>query len=125
MPNIRIRTFIGAAAAAVLFAIIASCGGGGGGGDPAPAAAAPLPTGTGRGAVIVNTSTMEITGGFTFSGLTGAATMAHIHEAAAGVAGPIIIGLTLSADGTTATVPVGTLVTAAQLASLQAGNFYF
>src|SRR5260221_10558251 len=37
-------------------------------------------TGTGRGAVVVNPTTMEITGGVTFSGLTGNPTLAHIHR---------------------------------------------
>jgi hypothetical protein len=142
MPNIRIRAFIGAAAAAVLFAIIASCGGGGGGGDPAPAPT-PTPTpiiirsavlagglevppvatsATGSGAVIVTRSTRAITGGVHFAGLT--PTAAHIHQGATGVDGGIIITLVISPDGT-ATVPPNSVLSEAQLAALEAGNLYF
>lgn len=146
MPNIRIRTLVGTAAAAVLFAVIASCGGGGGGGDPAPTPTpTPTPTpapiiirsatltgaqetpavttgATGSGAVIVTRSTREIIGGVNFSGLT--PTAAHIHMAAAGVAGDIIITLVVSPDGT-ATVPPGSVLSDAQIAALEAGNLYF
>ena len=51
-------------------------------------------TATGRAAVIVNTTTMEITGGVSFSGLS--ATDAHIHLGSVGVPGGVIIGLTIS-----------------------------
>ena len=60
-------------------------------------------------------------GGVSFSGIT--ATNAHIHQAAVGVSGGIIVGLTL--NGNTATVPTGTVLTEAQFQALQAGNLYF
>jgi hypothetical protein len=76
--------------------------------------------------VVVNTTTMEITGGVTFSGLTGAPSLAHIHTGAVGVAGPADVAtLVLASDGMTATIPAGTTLTGAQLAALQAGNLYF
>lgn len=126
---------------------IVSCGGGGGGGGgstaPPPVTpatvvrsasltfaqeypAAPVPsTATGRGAVVVNPTTLEITGGITFTGLTGAPTASHIHQAAAGVAGGVIIPLNLSSDNTTATISAGTILTAAQNTALLAGELYF
>jgi len=50
------------------------------------------------------------------------ATMAHIHEAAAGKNGPPIITLTKTADGFA--VPAGAKLTDAQYASYMAGNLY-
>ncbi|MFZ2652216.1 MAG: CHRD domain-containing protein [Burkholderiaceae bacterium] len=83
---------------------------------------------TGRGAVVVNPTTLEITGGMTFSGLTPSAGGHHIHQAPAGNPtgnGPVIIGFTLAPDGLTAIVPAGTVLTAGQYASLLAGELYF
>lgn len=83
---------------------------------------------SGRGAVVVNPATKEITGGMSFSGLTPTPGGHHIHQAPAGspgANGPVIIPLTLAPDGKAATVPVGTILTDAQYASLQAGELYF
>ena len=83
-------------------------------------------TATGRGAVIVNPTTLEITGGITFSGVV--ATNQHIHQAPPGNPtgnGGVLVGLTLAPDGTTATVPAGTVLTAAQYTALLAGELYF
>jgi hypothetical protein len=52
-----------------------------------------------------------------------AATAAHIHEAAKGKNGPVIIPLTKSGDNTF-TVAAGAKLTDAQLESLKAGNLY-
>ena len=144
MLSVRVRAFIGTAATIGLAAVIVSCGGGGGGDStPAPAPvtapsttivrsatlnAAQETTGsrstaTGQGGVIVNTTTGAISGGITFSGMTASA--AHIHKAAAGVDGSVIIPLTLSPDGTAATIPAGMLLTAGEITDLQAGNLYF
>jgi CHRD domain len=82
---------------------------------------------TGRGAIVVNPTTREITGGLTFSGLTPNAGGHHIHQAPAGnpnANGPVIVPLVLAADGRTATVPAGTVLTAAQYAALVAGELY-
>jgi len=51
------------------------------------------------------------------------ATAAHIHEAAKGKNGPVIIPLTKSGDSTF-TVPSGAKLTDAQMQSLQSGNLY-
>jgi hypothetical protein len=51
------------------------------------------------------------------------ATAAHIHEAAKGKNGPVIMPLTKSGD-TTFTVPTGAKLTDAQMQSLQSGNLY-
>jgi len=83
---------------------------------------------TGSGAVVVNPTTMEITGGITFSGLTPTAGGHHIHQAPAGnptANGPIIIGLLLASDGVTAVVPPNTMLTQAQYNALLAGELYF
>src|SRR6266849_801484 len=58
------------------------------------AQAGTMATGTGVGGVIVDPTTRAITGGITFSGLTGAPTAAHIHRGDASIA----VGLTLASD---------------------------
>jgi hypothetical protein len=136
MMNVR-NILIGFVVSAVLVGV-ASCGGGGGGDNaPPPAAAATVirsasltgaqevpptgATGTGRGAVVVNPSTMEITGGVTFTGLTGVPTGAHIHR----LNTSIVVGLVRAADNATATVPAGTVLSSADYAELLAGYLYF
>jgi len=57
-------------------------------------------TGTGLGGVIVNPTTRAITGGITFSGLTGNPTAAHIHRGDTTIA----VGLTLASDNATGIV---------------------
>lgn len=81
---------------------------------------------TGTGTLTLNADN-SITCSVTFSGLTGPATLAHIHQEAPGVAGGIIIGLTLPAGGAspaTCPTPAPTL-TADQLTALRQGNLYF
>jgi hypothetical protein len=85
---------------------------------------------TGVGGVIVDPATKAITGGITFSGLSGPPTTGghHIHQAPIGDPtnnGPVIIGLTLASDGVTAFVPPGTVLTDPQYAALLAGELYF
>jgi hypothetical protein len=138
MTNVR-NVLIGLIVSAVLVGI-ASCGGGGGGSSSSAAPATvvrsasldgaqeglPAVTGVGRGAVVVNPSTLDITGGITFSGLTGNPSAAHIHTGARGVNGPPnVVSLTIASDNATATIPTGTKLTAAQYADLLAGNLYF
>lgn len=122
----------------VVLAGVASCGGGGGGDSPAaPQGQAtvfrsaslsgaqevpPVTTmATGRGAVAVNPTTLAITGGVTFTGLSGAPTGAHIHRADTS----IVFGLDQAADNATATVPANTVLSAADYAQLLAGTLYF
>ncbi len=138
MMNVR-NVLIGMIMSAVL-AGVASCGGGGGGSSP-PAAAPTViirsasldgtqantgAAGTGRGAVVVNPTTMAITGGITFTGLTGNATAAHIHRANGNVA----YGLQLAPDSVSGVNATGVLLnnitlSAADYAELLAGTLYF
>jgi hypothetical protein len=64
----------------------------------------------------------SVSGGVNVSGMT--ATVAHIHEAAAGSNGPIVIPLTKSSE-TVWVVPPGTKLTDAQFESYKAGRLYF
>ncbi len=136
--NILIRVGV----PALLAGIIVSCGGGGGGygGSSMPPAAATVirsaslngaqagttATGIGRGAVVV-TPTMDIngardiTGGITFTGLTGAPTAAHIHR----LDGTPFLPLDLASDNATATIPANTKLSTNDYAELLAGYLYF
>ncbi len=78
-------------------------------------------TATGFGSLAVNALTGAVSGSVITSGIVG--TGAHIHEAAAGVSGSILIPLT-DAGGGVWTVPPGALLTTAQVGSWQAGNLY-
>ena len=64
----------------------------------------------------------SVGGKVTISGMS--ATVAHIHEAAAGSNGGIIIPLTKTSDNVWA-VPAGTKLTDAQYESYKAGRLYF
>lgn len=64
----------------------------------------------------------SVSGNVTISGMV--VTVAHIHEAAAGSNGPIIIPLTKTSD-TVWVVPAGAKLTDAQYASYKAGNLYY
>ncbi len=74
----------------------------------------------GGGTITVNPD-MTVSGSVTTTGVAG--TMAHIHEAAAGKNGPVIIPLTKSGDGTWS-VAAGAKLTEAQYAAYKAGNLY-
>ncbi|HEY3400939.1 MAG TPA: CHRD domain-containing protein [Geothrix sp.] len=78
-------------------------------------------TATGTGAVGINPITLELSGGLSTTGITG--TGAHIHEAAAGSSGPIIVPLSGAGSGIW-TVPLGTRFTSGQFASWRLGNLY-
>src|SRR5882762_2624350 len=137
MMNVR-NVFVGLIVSGVLAGIV-SCGGGGGGynsgsgsgGGSAPAMiirsasldgtqAGTGATGIGRGAVVVNPVTKAITGGITFTGLTGNPNGAHIHRAD----GTIAVGLTLASDNATGVLLNNTL-SDADYAQLLAGTLYF
>ena len=75
--------------------------------------------GSGGGTISVGTDGL-VGGSVTTTGIAG--TAAHIHEAASGKNGPVIIPLTKSGD--TYAVPAGVKLTDAQLASLKSGNLY-
>ena len=61
-----------------------------------------------------------ITGSVSTEGMQG--TMAHIHQAAKGQNGPVIVPLTKNGD--TYSVPEGKKLTPAQMDALKAGNLY-
>lgn len=76
--------------------------------------------GAGTGTIAV-AADKSVTGSVTTSGVAG--TMAHIHEAAAGKNGPVVIPLSKSGDSTWS-VPAGAKLTDAQFSSFKAGNLY-
>jgi len=78
-------------------------------------------TATATGTFSFDPLTLELRGGVVVTGLAG--TGAHIHMAAAGVAGPIIVPLVLAADGAWV-VPPGTILSAAQFTALRTGGLY-
>jgi len=75
---------------------------------------------SGNGTITVSPN-KSVTGNITVSGME--PTAAHIHEAAKGENGPVIIPLTKSSD-TTWSVPAGATLTDAQYKSYLAGNLY-
>ena len=75
--------------------------------------------GSGSGTIRV-ASDGAVNGSVSTTGVQG--TMAHIHQAARGQNGPVIIPLTKSGD--TYTVPEGRKLNAAQMQAYKAGNLY-
>jgi len=75
---------------------------------------------SGSGTITINPD-MSVSGSVTTTGVT--ATMAHIHNGAAGKNGPVIIPLTKSGDNTWS-VPAGAKLTEAQYAAYKAGDLY-
>ncbi len=87
---------------------------------------------TGSGWVVVSTNGSTITYYIAYSGLSGPAVAAHIHTGAAGVAGGVILPLTVSASPMVGTLTAanftasGTVTTFAEaVAAIKAGNTYF
>jgi hypothetical protein len=76
---------------------------------------------SGSGTITVNAD-KTVSGSVTTKGLTG--TMAHIHMAPPGKAGPPVITLTKSADGNSWAVPAGAKLTDEQYESYKSGNLY-
>ncbi len=81
-------------------------------------------TGTATATFAVNFDTGAVTGTMPFSGLTSAATAAHFHQAAAGVNGPIILGLTGGAGSTSGVWTISGTFTPAELAALRSDGLY-
>lgn len=76
--------------------------------------------GSGSGTITIGAD-KSVSGSVTTTGISGVA--AHIHEAAAGKNGPVIIPLAKS-DNNTWTVPAGAKLSDAQFAGFKAGNLY-
>jgi len=130
-----------------LCAALSACGSDNGPADPAPAQApAPAPvvkapdpvaspvvlTGVqevpavataanGKGTLTLDRSTGALTGSVTLDGIQ--ATMAHIHDGAAGSNGAVIVPLAETAPGVWS-VPDKTVLTAAQMTSFEGGTLY-
>jgi hypothetical protein len=77
-------------------------------------------SGSGRGTITI-AADRSVSGTVTTAGVPG--TMAHIHQAAAGQNGPVIIPLTRTAENTWS-VPAGAKLTEAQFEAFKAGNLY-
>lgn len=75
---------------------------------------------SGSGTITIS-SDKSVHGSITTQGIE--ATAAHIHEAAAGANGPVIIPLARGADNTWV-VPAGAMLTDAQYRSYMSGNLY-
>ncbi len=88
--------------------------------EPTPTATGALGTGT----LTLSSPSRALSGSITLDGLT--ATVAHIHEGAAGVNGSVIVPLaeTTAGSGSWA-VPAGTVLTEAQATAFAAGGLYF
>ncbi|MFK7852815.1 MAG: CHRD domain-containing protein [Granulosicoccus sp.] len=81
-------------------------------------------TAMGEGNLNIDRAAGTIEGSVSVSGLTGAATMAHIHQAFAGINGDVLFALTGNEDGSLWSVPDGTVLDAGQLAALAEGALY-
>lgn len=75
---------------------------------------------TGYATVVLDPVTKTLSGAVVTSGIVGSA--AHIHDGLPGVAGPVIFPLV--GGPTVWTVPAGTVLTDAQIATLHAGGYY-
>jgi len=78
----------------------------------------------GTGDFVVDTETGALSGSVEVSGTTGVPTMAHIHQGAPGVAGPVLVALEPNADSTVWTVPEGAALDAAGIAAFENGELY-
>jgi hypothetical protein len=84
----------------------------------------------GNGTVILNAAKTQISVTLSFQGLTAPLTVAHIHQGAVGVNGPVVIDIasafTLTNGGTAGTMTnVIFAITAPQVTALEAGLLYF
>jgi len=84
-----------------------------------------FPEASGEASLTLNSLTGELSGTIAVSGLTGQASMAHIHKAPLGEIGPVIVGLESNTDGSLWTIPTDTVLDTPQISDLTAGNMYF
>ena len=87
-----------------------------------PSANAPGASGTGT--VVVDTVTGMISGTVNVTGTTGQPTVAHVHQGAVGEAGPVVLAMTGNEDGSTWSIPEGSVLDAAGIEAFLAGNLY-
>lgn len=81
-------------------------------------------TASGTGVLALDPANGQISGFIRSGGIT--VTAAHIHQAAAGVAGPVIVPLTETAPGSGIwAVPSGSILTPAQIAAFNANELYY
>ncbi|UUZ65372.1 CHRD domain-containing protein [Polaromonas sp. P1-6] len=81
----------------------------------------PLPPAPAR--LVIDPANRAASGSITLSGMT--ANAAHIHLAAAGVNGPIIVPLTNAGGGNVWAVPANTVLSADQLRAYKQGDLYY
>jgi hypothetical protein len=81
--------------------------------------------GTGTATVVLSSDQTTITVNVSFSGLTAPTTASHIHQAAAGTNGPVVIPFPTFPTGVTSGTFAGTFpITPALVSALEAGNLY-
>lgn len=81
-------------------------------------------TATGEANLLIDRSSGAISGSVAVSSLSGQAQMAHIHQAAGGVNGDVLLGLMGNADGSVWTVPADSVLNADALTALGNGELY-
>ena len=124
---VRNSTWGAGMAAAGLIAVVAGCAsmsGMMGGQNVSLTGTAQVPavtTSASGNAVVTIKADRSVSATVTVTGMT--ATASHIHEAAAGANGPVIVPFTKTGDNTFASAP-GAKLTEAQYAAYKAGNLY-
>jgi hypothetical protein len=124
--NMHRKTLAGAAATALAVAMLAGCASMGMmGGQKIELSGAnevpPVTTTAGGTGTVTIKDDKSVSASITVTGMT--ATAAHIHEAAMGANGPVIVPFTKTGDNTFA-APDGAKLTDAQYASYKAGHLY-
>lgn len=78
----------------------------------------------GNGTVTATLDGTTLSVGGTYANLTGAATAAHVHSGAKGVAGPVVCPLTVSESGTAGSGALSGNCTSLSANDLDSGNLY-
>jgi len=79
---------------------------------------------TGEGNLTIDTASGNASGSVAVSGLSGPATMAHIHQGFAGSNGDVVLGLEGNEDSSVWSVPAATVLSAEILTALSNGELY-
>jgi len=81
--------------------------------------------GTGFATVTLDDSTDTLSWNLSFSGLLAGSTAAHFHKGAVGIAGPVVVPITIPTGVTAANGIMGSaVITAPQVVDLEAGLWY-